>query len=597
MWHTGRLLTGAGLRVDPGRTLGTFLTRLAGALALPLIAVALKVLTNAVVAHDTGRATVAALAVGLFWVSDLTLAALSWHFYFTLATEVAVAFDEEMITLSSEHASLRQLEDPDWADQLALLRQEGGQLWWGFFQLANLVVFSIQVAVAICLLGLVSPLLIALPLFAIPTLLAGRFADIRLERAVTETAPEGRQARHFIQLATHAAPAKELRILGLQDELAGRHSDLWALIGRRTDRAQLVGMTARIAGQLVFALAYVAALLYVINQAVEGRQSVGDVILTATLMAQVNLQLGRLLTTVNSLDRVHRALERYVWLRRSTPRSGGEASPGRPVPQTRAAIEFRDVSFSYPGASAPALANVDLRLAAGTVVALVGENGAGKTTLVKLLCGFYTPTQGTIAVDQADLEDLDSAQWRQSISALFQDYLQLELVARESIGLGDLPQLDNPEAVAAAIERAGVAGVIASLPAGLATRLGRGGGDGFELSQGQWQRVALARAHMRAGPRLLVLDEPTSALDPEAEQRLLERYRASAEAARARGGITLLVSHRLSSAQLADEIVVLDRGRVVERGHHSQLLARGGRYAELYGLQARAYHRPEPEPG
>jgi ATP-binding cassette subfamily B protein len=222
-------------------------------------------------------------------------------------------------------------------------------------------------------------------------------------------------------------------------------------------------------------------------------------------------------------------------------------------------------------------------------VALVGENGAGKTTLVKLLTGMYRPTDGVLRVDGVELAELALDAWRARTTATFQDHQRFALLLRETVGIGDLPRVDDRDAVLAALERAGGHELVARLPRGLDTQLGRPFG-GVELSGGQWQRLALARGLMRQDPLLIVLDEPTAALDAAAERALFERYaRAARAGAAARGAITLLVTHRFSSARAADHIVVLEGGAVVETGHHDALVRAGGRYAELHALLARSY--------
>jgi ATP-binding cassette subfamily B protein len=209
---------------------------------------------------------------------------------------------------------------------------------------------------------------------------------------------------------------------------------------------------------------------------------------------------------------------------------------------------------------------------------------------VKLLCRFYEPTQGRIAVDGADLAAIDAVAWRQRVAAGFQDFVRFELVARESVGIGDLPHVDALRDVEAAVDRAAARDVVEDLPHGLETHLGKSYTDGAELSGGQWQKLALARAMMRERPLLLILDEPTSALDAHAEHELFERYAVSARAvARATGGIAIFVSHRFSTVRMADLIVVVDGGRIAEQGSHAELLARDGIYAELFSLQASAY--------
>jgi ATP-binding cassette subfamily B protein len=249
-------------------------------------------------------------------------------------------------------------------------------------------------------------------------------------------------------------------------------------------------------------------------------------------------------------------------------------------------IRLEDVSFAYPGSDRRVLEGVDLTLPAGSVVALVGENGAGKTTLVKLLCKLYEPTQGRILADGVPLGRVRADEWRSRLAGAFQDFFRFELLARHSVGVGDLPRLDDTPAVTDAVGRAGADDVVAALPGGLETQLGPTWPGGVEVSFGQWQKLALARGFMREQPLLLVLDEPTAALDAETEHALFERYAA---AARARGRVTLLVSHRFSTVRMADLIVVLEGSRVREVGSHEELMARKGAYSELYAIQAAAY--------
>lgn len=231
-----------------------------------------------------------------------------------------------------------------------------------------------------------------------------------------------------------------------------------------------------------------------------------------------------------------------------------------------------------------------LSLLAGATIALVGDNGAGKTTLVKLLAGLYEPTEGQILIDGTDLTGIDRRAWRTRVTAALQDYARLELVARQSVGVGRLAELDDDPAVRSALGRARALDVIDSLDFGLDTQLGKSFTDGTELSGGQWQKLALGRAMMRPDPLLLILDEPTASLDAETEHHLFEQYSAAAAGAAARSGsITLLVSHRFSTVRMADLIVVISEGRVVQVGSHPELMGSAGPYKELYDLQARGY--------
>jgi ATP-binding cassette subfamily B protein len=255
-----------------------------------------------------------------------------------------------------------------------------------------------------------------------------------------------------------------------------------------------------------------------------------------------------------------------------------------PVPDTlRHGIDLEGVSFGYGGEDV--LRDVTLHLPAASTVAIVGENGAGKTSLVKLLCRFYEPTSGFIRVDGVDLRRFDVDEWRRRLSGGFQDFARIELTLRESVGIGDIASVDDPVAVGAALGRVG-----ADLPVGLEQQLGQQWLGGVDLSEGQWQKVAMARAMMRKEPLLLLLDEPTSGLDAHAEHALFELFAGvAAEAATRTGAIALFVSHRFSTVRMADHIVVLAGGRVVEQGDHASLMGAAGLYRELYDIQSRAY--------
>ncbi len=247
-------------------------------------------------------------------------------------------------------------------------------------------------------------------------------------------------------------------------------------------------------------------------------------------------------------------------------------------------IVFQGVSFAYPGSDKLVLESVDLTIGPGERIALVGRNGAGKSTLAKLLLGLYPPTDGRIQVDGVDLANLDPLEWRGHVAAVFQDYMRFEITAQDNIVFGDLPRRDDARAMELAAVRSGAAEMIGTLPAGYSTMLGRAFDEtGQDISSGQWQRLASARAYFREAP-VLVLDEPTAALDAKAEVEVYRRFKELSD-----GKTVLFISHRLGSARLADRIVFLEDGRVVENGTHDELLARQGKYAHIYSVQAEWY--------
>jgi len=324
----------------------------------------------------------------------------------------------------------------------------------------------------------------------------------------------------------------------------------------------------------------------VVRDAITGRRGVGDVVLVIVLACQVNQQVGTAVTLLSDLHRMAAAYRRLAEVE-AVVTVGAPAGRGvGPPRRLRDGITLDGVAFAYPGTDTPVLHTVDLHLPAGATVAVVGENGAGKSTLVKLLCGFYRPSEGRILVDGTDLHSMPADTWRARVAAGFQDFVRYELTAQQVVGIGDLPRVSSEAAVRAALDRANATGVVDDLR----TQLGRSYTDGMELSGGQWQKLALGRAMMRETPLLVVLDEPASALDPEAEHRLFQRYTEHARRlARRTGGITVFVSHRFSTVRMADLIIVVKDGRVVETGDHATLTGGTGLYAELFALQAEAY--------
>jgi ATP-binding cassette subfamily B protein len=338
----------------------------------------------------------------------------------------------------------------------------------------------------------------------------------------------------------------------------------------------------------LFGCGYVGAIVFVSSFL---GASAGDVLLVLAAGSRLSQYVSATVGEIGFLRGfwMHGS-QRLAWLEDYA--ASFTAKADQPVPPVvRQGIRLEHVSFAYPGTSRLVLDDVSLSLPAGSVVAIVGENGAGKTTLVKLLAKMYEPNSGSIVVDDTSLARVPAADWRSRLAGAFQDFYRFEFRARHTVGLGDVPRLNDEHAVVTAVDRAGASDVISQLPSGLDTQLGPTWPGGVDVSFGQWQKLALGRGFMREHPLLLVLDEPTAALDAETEHALFEHYAAAARSGgdKDNGRITILVSHRFSTVRMADLIVVLDGAKLVEFGTHAELMAKRGQYAELYAIQAASY--------
>jgi len=551
---------------DRRRAILAFAMGAVEAVAQALFALCLKLLLDGIAAGHTTQALAAASGSVLSIGGAAALEYGRTRVVAMLAEHARHLIDRRLVELVGGTPRLDIHETPEHLNQLETLQ---GREAWAFGQvvpsMVSLVTLAVRVVATAFLLVSVHPLLLLLPLFGLPSLLLSPKIGAAVVRGDDLSAPAVRQLNHIYDLATGRPAAKEVRLFGLGDELLSRfdrtHAGIAAIRLRVHGHAAALGAASR----LVFLIGYVGAIVFVTRRAVDGSATIGDAVLTAVLAGQV---LGLVTSSADVLGWAARALaatRRYVYLERL-------ARPAHPhtawtTPPTRLVdgIRLSHVSYRYPHAESDALADIDLHLPAGATIAIVGDNGAGKTTLVKLLAGLYEPTSGRITVDGIDLADLDPTDWRLRTSAGFQDHARFEFSAGDSVGIGDLNALGDDTAVRRALRRAGAEDVTRSLPDGLS-------------------------AMMRTTPLLLLLDEPTAALDAETEHRLFEQWTTAARDLRERtGGVTVLVSHRFSTVRMADLIVVVDRARVVETGTHDQLIHNHALYAELFGLQARAY--------
>lgn len=576
-------------RAGSRRVAAAVVTALVSGVTAVLASLWLKFVVDGATHRSAGEATAAAAALGATLALQYASALVAFSYQSDLQLACGGLLVRDVMLAATRVVGIEHYERPEFADRIALLKREMGYLS-GFVPLLGQATGLIgRVVVTAVLLAGVHPVLLLLPVLALPSIWAGARAEAVVNRANEATAAAARQEEHLFGLSTTSSPAKELRIFGLGAEIVDRQRRSWDAVTDAVTRAQLRAGLLRTLGWLPFAAGYLGAVGLALALAGRGRATPGDVLMVMLLASQVSGQVAQMLNLANRSATGSRVLRRYRWLMdySTSALERLAALDPAPVPERlEQGIDLVDVGFSYGGAEGDqVLRDITLHLAPGSTVALVGENGAGKTTLVKLLCRFYEPTCGRITVDAVDLDRFDAAEWRGRLSGGFQDFVRYELVLRQSVGVGDVPGVDDEERVEAALAQVG-----ADLPLALGAQLGRQWPGGVDLSEGQWQRVAMARAMMRDRPLLMLLDEPTSGLDPHAEHRLFEMFADVASTiARENGAIALFVSHRFSTVRMADHIVVLDRGRVVEQGSHGELVAAGGLYAELYGLQARAY--------
>lgn len=577
-------------RVDRRRMLIASALLFMNDLSGPVVALALASVVDHAIARDAGAATAAAAVVAFVWLARQASEHYMLVVFLELGDRASIAFDERLLQLTNAPPRIDHLERPEYADRIALLREDVSSVWWTLPLVVDGFALVAQLIFSAVLLARVDPVLAVLPLAAAAPLHAGRVAERVLDSAKMQNAESDRLERHLIRLAVEPGAAKEARLFELRDELRARHRRIWKETASVSSRAHRRAALITTLGQIVFSLVYVAALLLTLERASHGHASAGDVLLAFVLVGQINQQVRHVLRALTTLARTALMVARYDWLVRLAE-AGPPPTPRAPVPpRLRHGIAIRDVSFVYPGRDVPALSGISLALPAASTVAIIGENGSGKTTLVKLLCGFYVPSSGTIEVDGTDLDAFAPTEWRRRVSGIFQDFATLEARAQETVGVGHLPDADDRAAVLAALSAADAREIVDRLPAGLATQLGATYAQGVEPSHGEWQRLALARGRMRPEPLLLVFDEPASALDAVTERSLFSRYTESMHIAAGRsGGISVLTSHRFSTVALADLIVVLAHGRVVEVGTHDELVRGEGLYAELYSLQRAAY--------
>lgn len=494
----------------------------------------------------------------------------------------------ERILAKALQLELRHFEDSEVYDRMQNARREASS------RPLSLALQALAVAQNLVTLAALSGLLLRLSPVSVLVIVAASvpafLAEARLSgesfRVLTWRAPEGRRLNYLEWILTRDSHVKEVKLYDLGPTVLSRYRRLFQQFFEEDRRLALRRLRAGLLFGLLSLAAFYCMYAVMAARAARGALSLGDLALYITVFRQGQGAVQAVLQAVGGVyeDALFMSnLFGYLELPTGgeAPRRSPAISPprGRPLP-----LELRDVSFRYPGREEWALRGVSLSLAPGEKLGLVGENGAGKSTLVKLLLRLYEPTEGAVLYGGVDLRDMDPADLRRRVGAVFQDFVRYQFTAAENIGLGDPLRLEDRGRIVEAARRGGAARVVEALPRGYDTVLGGWFESGHELSAGQWQKLAVARAFMRDDAEVLVLDEPTASIDAEGEHELFERFQALAAERTA-----IVISHRFSTVRLADRIAVLHGGRLEELGSHAELVARGGRYARLFRLQAAGY--------
>jgi ATP-binding cassette subfamily B protein len=496
-----------------------------------------------------------------------------------LGQRVNVLILEKALTLE-----LAQFEDSEFYDKLTRARREASSRPLSLVMrtlglLQNLVALAGYAA----LLLRFSPWSVGVLLLAgLPAFVAEAKFSGDAFRLFRWRSPETRMQVYLETVLAREDHAKEVKLFALGPRLLQRYRDIFERLYRE-DRALSVRRDSWgfLLGLLGTATLY-AAYVWTVLKAIGGAISIGSMTMYLLLFRQGQQAVSAILSAIGGMYEDNLYLSTlYDYLDTPIRARTGTASRG---PDPADGVRFEHVSFRYPDSETPALQDITLHLAPGSSLALVGENGSGKTTLIKLLAGLYPPDAGRITLDGLDIARYDEGALRARIGVIFQDFARYQLLVGENVGAGDEAHFDDEARWRTAAAKGRAAEFIEQLPRGYQTQLGKWFRDGREISGGQWQKVALSRAFMRTHADVLVLDEPTAAMDARAEAEVFEHFRQLAH-----DRITILISHRFSTVRMADQIAVLEQGRIIEHGSHEELMRRGGHYAQLFRLQARGY--------
>ena len=489
-----------------------------------------------------------------------------------------------MILEKAQTLELSHFEDSEFYDKMTRARREASSRplslvnrTFGLVQNGITLLTYGWLLIQFSWLAVAGLVVAALPAFFVETYFSG--AAFRLFRWQV---PETRKRNYLEWLLAREDYVKEVKLYGTGDLFLARYREIFEKLFAEDKLLTLRrGLWGFLLGALS-SLAFYGAYAWIGWSAAMGWITLGGMTMYLMIFKQGQSSIAASLTAIGKMYEDNLYLSNlYEFLDEKIDTNDGTALSG---PNPGDGVRFENVSFAYPGQTIPAVDQISLHLRPGEKLALVGENGSGKTTLIKLLTRLYTPTSGRVLLDGLDLSEWQLDALRQRIGVIFQDFVRYQLKVGENIGVGDVAHIESRDQQQAAAEKGMAHPFIDSMDGGYDTQLGRWFKDGRELSGGQWQKIALSRAFMRTQADILVLDEPTSAMDAEAEARIFNHFREVTQKQMA-----ILISHRFSTVRMADQIVVLDKGRVIERGSHEDLIQRNGKYAHLFAIQAKGY--------
>lgn len=489
-----------------------------------------------------------------------------------------------MILDKARRMSLSQFEDSEFYDRLTRARREASSRP---LSLVNRTFGLVQNAITLSSYGVLlvqfSPWALAILVLAgVPAFVAEAKFSGDAFRLFRWRSPDTRRQMYLETVLAREDYAKEVKLMGLGPRLLAQYREIFVKLFSEDRSLTLRRGSWGFGLGIVSTAAFYGAYAWIATATIAGIITLGGMTMYLLVFKQGQAAVTSSLSAVGGMYEDNLYLSNlYEFLELPTELPGGDAAKG---PSPHDGVRFEGVCFTYPGAEAPALEDVTMHLRPGQALALVGENGSGKTTLIKLLTRLYEPTQGVIKLDGLDLADWDPAALRRRVGVIFQDFARYQMLVGENIGAGDVEAWEDEGRWKEAAHTGMAAPFIDAMPDGYQTQLGRWFAGGRELSGGQWQKIALSRAFMREEADILVLDEPTAAMDAEAEAQVFSHVRSVAT-----DKITVLISHRFSTVRMADHIVVLDKGKVVEQGSHEALVGAGGRYATLFELQAAGY--------